>query len=77
MFKFKNIALATLLAVLPFSSHALDARYTDADGDLVADAPTDPKDWIDPDTLVFSGIRNFWLIKCQRCKEENLSQRII
>ena len=54
MFKFKNIALATLLAVLPFSSHALDARYTDADGDLVADAPTDPKDWIDPDTLVFS-----------------------
>ena len=53
MFKFKNIALATLLAVLPFSSHALDARYTDADGDLVADAPTDPKDWIDPDTLVF------------------------
>ncbi|HHN2365105.1 TPA: hypothetical protein ACRNY1_003023 [Pseudomonas aeruginosa] len=23
------------------------------------------------------GIRNFWLIKCQRCKEENLSQRII
>nr|UMW91825.1 hypothetical protein [Escherichia coli] len=24
-----------------------------------------------------SGIRNFWLIKCQRCKEENLSQRII
>jgi phosphonate transport system substrate-binding protein len=54
MFKFKNIALATLLAVLPFSSHALDARYTDANGDLVADAPTDPKDWIDPDTLVFS-----------------------
>ena len=25
----------------------------------------------------YSGIRNFWLIKCQRCKEENLSQRII
>ncbi|EAQ95687.2 multicopper oxidase domain-containing protein [Congregibacter litoralis] len=25
----------------------------------------------------FPGIRNFWLIKCQRCKEENLSQRII
>ncbi|HFU7726273.1 TPA: hypothetical protein ACIYNR_005122 [Escherichia coli] len=25
----------------------------------------------------FKGIRNFWLIKCQRCKEENLSQRII
>ena len=26
---------------------------------------------------MFLGIRNFWLIKCQRCKEENLSQRII
>jgi len=26
---------------------------------------------------VVEGIRNFWLIKCQRCKEENLSQRII
>jgi hypothetical protein len=28
-------------------------------------------------TEIFMGIRNFWLIKCQRCKEENLSQRII
>ena len=28
-------------------------------------------------TLKKMGIRNFWLIKCQRCKEENLSQRII
>jgi len=27
--------------------------------------------------LFLLGIRNFWLIKCQRCKEENLSQRII
>jgi len=26
---------------------------------------------------ILMGIRNFWLIKCQRCKEENLSQRII
>lgn len=54
MFKFKNLVLAAVLAALPFSSHALDPRYTDADGDLVADAPTDPKDWIDPATLVFS-----------------------
>lgn len=29
------------------------------------------------DYLELLGIRNFWLIKCQRCKEENLSQRII
>ncbi|MDO5668089.1 MAG: phosphate/phosphite/phosphonate ABC transporter substrate-binding protein [Alcaligenaceae bacterium] len=54
MFKLKNLALAALLAALPLSSQAMDPRFTDADGDLVADAPTDPKDWIDPATLVFS-----------------------
>lgn len=32
----------------------LDARYTDANGDMVADAPTDPSQWVDPDTLIFS-----------------------
>ncbi len=32
----------------------LDARYCDRDGDMVADAPTDAKDWIDPSTLVFA-----------------------
>ena len=32
----------------------LDARYCDADGDLVADVPTDESQWIDPDTLVFA-----------------------
>ena len=32
----------------------LDSRYCDENGDLVADAPTDPKDWLDPDVLVFS-----------------------
>lgn len=30
-----------------------------------------------PESFETVGIRNFWLIKCQRCKEENLSQRII
>jgi phosphonate transport system substrate-binding protein len=40
------------LAVLP--AHALDNRFKDADGDLVADAPADPKDWVDPPTLVFA-----------------------
>ena len=33
---------------------ALDPRFKDADGDLVADAPADPKDWIDPATLIFA-----------------------
>ena len=54
MFKLKSIVLAALLAALPLSSQAFDTRFTDADGDLIADAPTDPKDWLDPSTLVFS-----------------------
>lgn len=33
---------------------ALDARYRDADGDLVADAPSDTKDQVDPPVLVFA-----------------------
>ncbi len=32
----------------------LDVRFCDADRDLVADLPTDPSKWLDPDTLVFS-----------------------
>jgi len=32
----------------------LDKLYCDKNGDLVADAPTDPKEWKDPDTLVFT-----------------------
>ncbi len=51
---FKPTVLAALLAVTSFTAHALDARFKDANGDLVADAPTDPKDWIDPSTLVFA-----------------------
>ena len=32
----------------------LDSRYCDRDGDLVADVPADPKQWLDPATLIFS-----------------------
>lgn len=32
----------------------LDARYCDADDDMIADMPTDPAEQIDPDTLVFA-----------------------
>ncbi|MEO3428608.1 phosphate/phosphite/phosphonate ABC transporter substrate-binding protein [Pelagibius sp. CAU 1746] len=32
----------------------LDEIYCDEDGDLVADAPTDPSKWRDPSTLVFT-----------------------
>ncbi|WP_443092848.1 phosphate/phosphite/phosphonate ABC transporter substrate-binding protein [Candidatus Chloroploca mongolica] len=32
----------------------MDERFCDADGDLVADAPTDPALWVNPDTLIFA-----------------------
>ena len=35
-------------------NHRLDPKYVDADGDLVADAPTDPAQQIDPPRLTFS-----------------------
>ncbi|WP_462382588.1 phosphate/phosphite/phosphonate ABC transporter substrate-binding protein [Pseudomonas sp. Marseille-QA0892] len=48
--------LCTLLAPLASVTHAADlaARYTDTAGDMVADAPTDPKAWVDPNTLIFA-----------------------
>ncbi len=57
---FATYARAALLAaavLLPGAAHAefkLDPRFTDANGDLVADAPTDPAKQIDPDTLIFA-----------------------
>ncbi len=32
----------------------MDARFCDRDDDLVADAPEDPADFVNPDTLIFS-----------------------
>ena len=32
----------------------LDPMYCDRNGDLLADAPTDPADWANPDTLIFA-----------------------
>lgn len=32
----------------------LDDRFCDVDGDLIADIPTDPSEWVDPDTLIFT-----------------------
>ncbi|MEN9229417.1 MAG: phosphate/phosphite/phosphonate ABC transporter substrate-binding protein [Thermostichus sp. DG02_5_bins_236] len=32
----------------------MDERFCDRDGDLIADVPEDPKEWVDPDTLVFA-----------------------
>jgi phosphonate transport system substrate-binding protein len=45
-------ALAAMAAINPAT--ALDPRFKDANGDMVADAPTDSKDWIDPATLIFA-----------------------
>ncbi|TNF64699.1 MAG: phosphate/phosphite/phosphonate ABC transporter substrate-binding protein [Rhodobacteraceae bacterium] len=50
------LAVATALAIaLP--AHAefkLDDRFTDADGDLIADIPTDAAQLVDPGTLIFA-----------------------
>jgi len=48
------VAGVTALTFWMGPAAALDARYQDADGDLVADAPADPKSWIDPGTLIFA-----------------------
>lgn len=54
------LARTLMLAAMclgPSIAHAdfkLDPRFTDANGDMVADAPTDPSKRIDPDTLIFS-----------------------
>ena len=42
----------TLLTTRP--GEALDPRFKEKAGDLVADTPADPKDWIDPATLIFA-----------------------
>lgn len=47
------VAAATTVGAIGPAS-ALDTRFTDADGDMLADIPTDPKDLIDPATLVFA-----------------------
>ncbi|MET0867716.1 MAG: phosphate/phosphite/phosphonate ABC transporter substrate-binding protein [Pseudorhodoplanes sp.] len=42
------------VAALSVSGLALDQRFTDTDGDMVADTPTDSKAVIDPPVLIFS-----------------------
>ena len=48
-------AVATVMMALPaVAEFKLDDRFTDADGDLVADVPSDAADLIDPATLIFA-----------------------
>lgn len=49
-----STALACLLSSPVMAEFALDARYVDADGDMIADIPTDPAQLVDPDTLIFA-----------------------
>ena len=55
-------AVLGLLAALPSPLTAeehcprgtLDKQYCDRNGDQIADLPTDPADWINPDTIIFA-----------------------
>jgi phosphonate transport system substrate-binding protein len=47
-------AFAAALAALTMSTHAMDPRFKDANGDLVPDPPTNPAELVDPATLVFA-----------------------
>ncbi|WP_185984078.1 phosphate/phosphite/phosphonate ABC transporter substrate-binding protein [Aureimonas mangrovi] len=51
----RGAALAALLvASTAQAEFRLDPRFTDADGDMVADIPTDESQLVDPDTLIFA-----------------------
>jgi len=51
---FALAAALTFAAVTLSPASALDSRYKDEDGDLIADIPTDPSQLIDPPTLIFA-----------------------
>ncbi len=48
-----TVSVAAMMAA-PLSAFELDSRYTDADGDMVADIPTDASQLVDPSTLIFA-----------------------
>ena len=49
-----KVVLGLISAAVSFSAVAMDPRFKDSDGDLVADTPTNSADWIDPPVLVFA-----------------------
>ncbi len=54
---FATLAAAALAAGPAFADDAepsLDERFTDTNGDLLADTPEDEADWLDPSTIVFT-----------------------
>ncbi len=48
-----TLACLGILAMMPAQAQ-LSPRYQDANGDLVADAPTDPARWRNPNILIFA-----------------------
>ena len=56
--KMQHLALTALataaLATTAQAEFQLDDRYTDSDGDLIADIPESASEQVDPDTLVFA-----------------------
>ena len=48
------MALATSASAQDCPRGDLDDRYCDVDGDLIADIPTDPGQWLDPNPLIFA-----------------------
>jgi phosphonate transport system substrate-binding protein len=51
---FAAVAACALTVAATTAATALDPRYKDENGDLVADAPKDAKDLIDPPVLIFA-----------------------
>jgi len=54
MTRFLATTALCALVTLPAAAFQLDPRFTDADGDLIADIPTDPGQWQDPSVLIFA-----------------------
>ena len=56
--KLRHLFLALVgsaaLSLPAAADFALDSRYSDADGDMIADIPSDPAKQVDPDTLIFA-----------------------
>ncbi|SDX39499.1 phosphonate transport system substrate-binding protein [Roseicitreum antarcticum] len=53
-FRMLATASAAALMVMQTQAFALDDRYTDADGDMIADIPSDESQWVDPSALIFA-----------------------
>lgn len=48
------LAASMLAPTLAHAEFKLDPRFTDTNGDMVADVPSDPAKQLDPDTLIFA-----------------------